>query len=197
MKEKRKEISVDIRNLIIKLKQQNKSYNEIVKITKIKRSTVQSIVKKFETTGTVLNKSRSGRPRVLNDHDIRMLIKNVNKNPTKSAPELAAELAFSVNKTVHPEIDLNFWEHVLFTDESKFNIFRSDRKGKVWRKANEELKTENLIPTVKYGGGGVMVWGSMAASGVGELVFIEENMNASVACLVLENRASPTYIFCL
>lgn len=144
----------------------------------------------------------------------------------KSAPELAAEVAFDVKKNVHPENvrrilrkhgyhartprkkpfissinqqkrlnfaltykdkDFNFWKKVLFVDESKFNIFRSDGRCKVWRKANKELQKENIIPTVKHGGGGVMVWGSMAASGVGELVFIEKNMNASVYLNILRH----------
>ena len=38
---------------------------------------------------------------------------------------------------------------------------------------NTELKFKNLIPTVKYGGGGVLLWGCMSAEGVGNLHFIE------------------------
>ena len=30
---------------------------------------------------------------------------------------------------------------------------------KIWRTPNEELQPKNLIPTVKHGGGSVMVWG--------------------------------------
>ena len=30
---------------------------------------------------------------------------------------------------------------------------------KFWRKANEEMLEQYLIPTVKHGGGDVMVWG--------------------------------------
>ena len=32
-----------------------------------------------------------------------------------------------------------------------------------------------VIPTVKYSGGNIMVWGCMSAAGVGELHFIEGN----------------------
>ncbi|GFW50534.1 transposable element Tcb1 transposase [Trichonephila clavipes] len=39
------------------------------------------------------------------------------------------------------------------------------------------LEKENLVPTVKYDGGGVMVWGCMAANGVGRLTFIDSTLN--------------------
>lgn len=65
----------------------------------------------------------------------------------------------------------------MFTDESKFNIFGSDGRVNVWRKPGEELKLKNMRGTVKHGGGHVMVWGCMSASGVGNLHFIEGNMD--------------------
>ncbi|GBO01522.1 hypothetical protein AVEN_84625-1, partial [Araneus ventricosus] len=52
-----------------------------------------------------------------------------------------------------------YWNNALFADESKFNIFGSDRRIMVWRRKNEELNPKNLVGTVKYGGGGVLVWG--------------------------------------
>ncbi|GBL62360.1 hypothetical protein AVEN_216596-1 [Araneus ventricosus] len=36
----------------------------------------------------------------------------------------------------------------------------------IWRRKNEELNPKNLVGTVKYGGGGVLVWGCMSASGL-------------------------------
>ncbi|GBN14751.1 hypothetical protein AVEN_126412-1 [Araneus ventricosus] len=36
----------------------------------------------------------------------------------------------------------------------------------VWRRKNEELNPKNLVGTVKYGGGGVLVWGGKSASGL-------------------------------
>lgn len=44
----------------------------------------------------------------------------------------------------HKNEDFNFWKHVIFTDESKFNIFGSDGRQMVWRRPNEELKAQNL-----------------------------------------------------
>ena len=47
----------------------------------------------------------------------------------------------------------------------------------VWRKANEALHPNYTIPTIKHGGGSVMVWGCMSATGVGNLVFIDGIMD--------------------
>ena len=73
----------------------------------------------------------------------------------------------------HIQKDVSWWDDVIFLDESKFNIFGSDGKTMVWRKPNEELKGKYITPTVKYGGGSVMVWGCISAKGVGNLVFID------------------------
>lgn len=100
--------------------------------------------------------------------------------------------------------DQDYWDKVLYTDESKFNIFVSDGCSYVWRRAGRELEEKNLKGTVKHGGGSLMVWGCMSASGVGSLVFVEgkmdhkqyirildENLDASVAKLGIKD----TYIF--
>ena len=63
-------------------------------------------------------------------------------------------------------------ENVMFSDETKINLFSSDGRDKLWRKKNKELDTKNTSSTVKQGGGSIMVLGCMAASGVGKLVFI-------------------------
>lgn len=92
----------------------------------------------------------------------------------------------------HQNKDLDFWRTVIFSDESKFNIFRCDGRISVWRKPNTELERRNMLPTVKHGGGGVLVWGCMAASGVGELVFIEEIMDKMLYLNILKNNLSKS-----
>lgn len=84
--------------------------------------------------------------------------------------------------------DNDFWCQVLFSDESKFNIYRSNGRILVWRKPNTELEPKHLQGTAKHGGGGVMVWGCMAASGVGELEFIEGNMDKIKYLDILKNN---------
>lgn len=58
----------------------------------------------------------------------------------------------------------------MFISKSKFNIYACDRRSKVWRKADEELKPENITLTVKHRNGSVMVWGSIAVDEVENFV---------------------------
>ncbi|GBN99094.1 Transposable element Tc1 transposase [Araneus ventricosus] len=80
------------------------------------------------------------------------------------------------------------YRNVLFADESKFSIFGSDRRIMVWRRKNEELNPKNLVGTVKYGGGGVLVWGCMSATGLGNLVFIDSIINHALYLNILRDN---------
>ncbi|GBM81819.1 hypothetical protein AVEN_12925-1 [Araneus ventricosus] len=72
---------------------------------------------------------------------------------------------------------LEFWNSVLFLDESKYNVLGSDGKQMVWRKSDNELEMKILTPSVKHGGGSQMALGCMSAVGVGKLHFIDGMMD--------------------
>ncbi|GFU42817.1 transposable element Tcb1 transposase [Trichonephila clavipes] len=82
----------------------------------------------------------------------------------------------------------NFWKKVIFSDESKFNIFGSYGRRTVWRKPNTALDPKNLRSTVKHGVGSVMVWGHMASNGVGNLVFIDGIIDPKLYIDILNNN---------
>lgn len=86
----------------------------------------------------------------------------------------------------------SFWNNVVFTDESKFEIFGKKTPTKIWRCKNSAFAQQNVISTVKHGGGSVMVWGCMAASGVGNLVFIESTMNKTDYLTILKDNLQPS-----
>ena len=77
---------------------------------------------------------------------------------------------------------------MLWSDESKFNLFGSDGKVVVWRSPKEEFGPECTIPTVKHGGGNVKCWGCFSSSGVGSLLFIDGNMTGESYREILENN---------
>ena len=52
---------------------------------------------------------------------------------------------------------MDYWNHVLWSDEMKINLFGSDGFKNVWQRPGEEYKDKYVIPTVKHGGGNVMV----------------------------------------
>ncbi|GBP03423.1 Transposable element Tcb1 transposase [Eumeta japonica] len=127
------------------------------------------------TSRTVIN--------VLHDNGFKSRV--ARKKPLISAKNRKLRLEFA---RAHLNKDVDFWKRVIFTDESKFNVFGNDGRSKVWRKPNTALDPQNIIPTVKHGGGSVMVWGAMASSGVGRLVFVEGNMDRYQYKNILEHN---------
>ncbi|KAF7692177.1 Transposable element Tcb2 transposase [Cucumispora dikerogammari] len=52
-----------------------------------------------------------------------------------------------------------FFNNVIFSDETKFNLKNSDGQTFVWKKLSERLEEKNIKKTVKFGGGSVMFLG--------------------------------------
>ncbi len=87
---------------------------------------------------------------------------------------------------------MNYWTHVLWSDESKVNLFDSDGVQHVWRHPGEEYQENCALPTVKHGGGSIMVWCCMTTAGTGELRFIEGNMDSNMYCDILKQKMMPS-----
>lgn len=78
---KSKELSLPVKQSIIKLKNENKSIREIAKTLGVAKSTIWSILKKVEHTGDLMNNHRSGRPRKTTEGEDRRILSLVKKNP--------------------------------------------------------------------------------------------------------------------
>ncbi len=87
--------------------------------------------------------------------------------------------------------DMDYWNHVLWSNEAKINLFGSDGVKHVWWQPGDEYKDKYILPTVKHGGGNTMVWGCMSAAGARELQFIEGTMNANMYCDILKQSMIP------
>ncbi|GFX33037.1 transposable element Tcb1 transposase [Trichonephila clavipes] len=68
------------------------------------------------------------------------------------------------------------------------DVAKRDGRRTVWRKPNTALDPRNLSPTVKHGGGSVMVTGCMASNGVGNIVFIDGIINHKLYIDILNNN---------
>ena len=66
---------------------------------------------------------------------------------------------------------------MVFSDESRFCLFHNDGRTRVWRRARDRYRANYLKPTVKHGGGSVMVWGCCSWWGVGPLVLIKGTLD--------------------
>ncbi|GFU36386.1 transposable element Tc1 transposase [Trichonephila clavipes] len=118
----------------------------------------------------------------------RRVIHQVKIDPKISAPKIAASTSNTLGRSVSAETPQQFWNEVIFSDESNFNIFDSDGRRMVWRKPNTSYHPKHTTPTVKHEGGSVMVWGCVAALGVGKLVFIDGIMHKMAYLNILPNN---------
>ena len=68
----------------------------------------------------------------------------------------------------------------MWSDETKIELFGINSTRRVWRKRNAEYNPKNTIPTVKHGGGNLMLWGCFSAKGTERLHRIEGRMNGAM-----------------
>jgi Transposase len=92
----------------------------------------------------------------------------------------------------HENWTMDQWMDVIWSDESKFELFSVHGRQWVWRKPDEKYKIDCLIPTVKSGGLGVMVWACFSGrGGLGPLVELRGRINAAKYKNLLEQNLLP------
>jgi transposase len=77
------------------------------------------------------------------------------------------------------------WSKVIFTDETKINVWGSDGVKYCWKRPGDPLQPHHLDLTVKFGNGNIKMWGCMSTNGVGYACHIEDIMDAEVYCYIL------------
>lgn len=104
-----------------------------------------------------------------------LLARAARKVPHLSTTNVKKRIAFA-----HEHLDeaKEKWRNILWSDETKINLFGSDGKRYVRRPANEQFNPKYTKKTVKYGGGSIMVWGCFSWYGVGPLHRIKGIMDA-------------------
>ncbi|KAK3530781.1 hypothetical protein QTP70_001580 [Hemibagrus guttatus] len=167
------------------------------KITpRVQRQLIQEVTKDPTTTSKELQSSLASVKVSVHDSTLR---KRLGKNglhgrvprrkPLLSKKNIKARLSFARKHLDDPQ---DFWENTLWTDETKIELFGRSVSHYVWRKSNTAFQKKNIIPTVKYGGGSVMVWGGFAASGPGRLAVINGIMNSAVYQKILKENVRPS-----
>ena len=80
------------------------------------------------------------------------------------------------------------WQNVLWSDETKMELFGLNAKRYVWGKPNTAHHLKNTIPTVKHGGGSIMLWECFSSAGIAALVRIEGKMDEAKYRKILEEN---------
>lgn len=141
--------------------------NIVRAVKKNPKTTVTDITANLHRAGVKVSQStvrRRLREKEYRGHTTRC-------KPLISKKNRKARLDFAKKHRDQPQ---KFWNKVVWTDETKINLYQSDGKAKVWRKKGSAYDPKHTSSSVKHGGGSVMAWACMAASGTGSLVFIDD-----------------------
>ena len=84
------------------------------------------------------------------------------------------------------------WQSVIWSYETKINIFGSGGHQYVWKKKGEPLSDRTTTPTIKFGGGNLMVWECMGWNGVGMLAEVEGRMDTSQYVNILKENLAKS-----
>ena len=213
---KRKQLTEDLKKIIVALALKGKSLREIGETVGKTHSTVQYIVNKFKYQGSWKNLKRKSKDKKLNEWNERYILQQIRRDPRLSVPKLHSLVQDTTGKEMshqtirrvlwengyhgrfprkkpyisetnrvkrllfaneHISKEQDYWDRVIWSDETKINLFCSDGGSRVWRKPNTDYRKENTIPTVKHGGGSIMIWACMSSSGVGNIHFIDGIMD--------------------
>lgn len=219
-----RQTSIDTRELIIKFHNEGKTLREIGLTIGRCHNTVKKVIDKYKKFHKLENRPKCGRPKKLNEAQIRSIVRNVKKNPVESAVKISKEMselsgtdvsdstirrALNANG-IHGRVprkkplisktnqkrrldfankyknkDISFWNNIIFSDESKFEIFGKRKPAKIWRTKNSEFAEQNLISTVKHGGGN-LVFIETTMNKMEYLKILKENLKSSVEKLRLD-----------
>lgn len=148
------------------------------------RHIVQQVLRNRTLTAPeVQNVARRTYGIQISSRTIRRRLREGNLTPRIPArgPRLTAE--HRRNRLQFARMHVNWepadWSRVLFTDESRFSLYHSDRRVRVYRRPGERYAQCNFVENIRHGGGSVMFWGGISLGGRTELVALRRgNINA-------------------
>lgn len=117
--------------------------------------------------------SRTVRNR-LREHNIRPRRPAI--RPVLQPRHRVARLAWARR---HLRFRLQDWNTILFTDESRFHLDSHDGRLRAYRRPGERFSDPCVIERRAFGGGSVMVWGGITATGRTALQLVNGNLTAA------------------
>lgn len=163
---------------------------------RVNRRIVRMVEKEPRITAKEIQAELQGEGTSVSDRTIRRFLsesglhgRRPRRTPLLKEKHKKARLEFA---KMHIDKPQSFWENVLWTDESKLELFGKSHQLYVHRRKNEAFKEKNTIPTVKHGGGSVMFWGCFAAPGTGCLESVQGTMKSQDYQGILERNVLPS-----
>ncbi len=152
VKMRSKELSLSVKQAIIRLKKQNKPIREIAKTLGVAKTTVWNILKKKERTGELSNTKRPGRPRKTTVVDDRRILSLVKKTPFTTVGQIKntlQEVGVCVSKSTIKR-RLHQSEYRGFTTRCKPLVSLKNRKARL-EFAKRHLKKPSQFWNTSYG----------------------------------------------
>ncbi|KAG1030268.1 hypothetical protein G6F43_013984 [Rhizopus delemar] len=91
----------------------------------------------------------------------------------------------------HKDWTTDDWKRMVFSDEHKVNVFRSDGCKYYWSRPDDVLQPHHLHFTVKDGQGSVMLWGCITYNDTGYACWIRDG---TVNAVDYENILETTLV---
>ncbi|KAK5866290.1 hypothetical protein PBY51_020492 [Eleginops maclovinus] len=210
---KTRELCKDIRDKIVDLHKAGMGYRTIGKQLGEKATTVGAIIRKWKKFKMMVNLPRSGAPCKISPRGASMIMRKVRDQPRTTRQDLVRIRRHGLKscsarkvpllKPAHVLAPLKFvndylddqeeeWEKVIWPDETKIELFGLNSTRRVWRTKKDEYNPKNAIPTVKHGGGNIILWGCFSAKGTGRLHRIEGRMDGAMYREILANNLLPS-----
>ncbi len=82
--------------------------------------------------------------------------------------------------------DMRFWSRVLFSEETKILLRPVDYRQRVRRPRHRRHETKYVLQKPKFGGGGILFWGSINLHGTGTLINADEKIDADTYTEIIE-----------
>ncbi len=180
-------------------------YKTIAKQLGEKVTTVGVIIRKWKKHKITVNLPRTGAPCKISPRGVSMIMRTVRNQPRTTREDLINDLKAAgtivTKKTIGNTLRCEGlkscstqestctarlklandseenWVKVLWSDETKIQLFGINSTRRVWRRRNAAYDPKNTIPTVTHGGGNIMLWGCFSAKGTGQLHRIKGTMD--------------------
>lgn len=91
----------------------------------------------------------------------------------------------------HKSWSADQWKRVVWSDESSFTLFPTTGRVYSWRTSKEAYHPDCLLPTVKHGGGSVMIWAAISWYSAGPIVTLKGRVTAKNYTDILADHVHP------